>query len=148
MFLEYLLDPAGVSTGTKIKRKLLEKRFIEQQKISVPNGSVTLLRLTKQGRTLLALSGIEVEALPKNASLELEYWKELVAGYYRSKGYKVEKEVPIGKGKVIDLVAEKGNERIAIEIETGKSDVKTNVKKCGDAGFEKAIVVCTKGKLD
>ena len=86
VFLEYLLDPAGVSTGTKIKRKLLEKRFIEQQKISVPNGSVTLLRLTKQGRTSVALSGIEVEALPKNTSLEHEYWKELVARHYSSKG--------------------------------------------------------------
>jgi len=35
-------------------------------------------------------------------------------------------------------------ERIAAEIETGKSDVETNVTKCKEAGFEKVVVVYTK----
>ena len=57
----------------------------------------------------------------------------------RAKGYKVKKEVPISEGKAIDLVATKGNERIAIE--TRKSDVEADVGKCKQAGFEKAVVV-------
>ena len=104
------------------------------EKISVPNGSVTLLKLMEQGNMLMALSGIEVKPLPKIASLEHDYWKKLVAEQYRKNGYKVEKEVPIGNGKAVDLVAEKGDERIAIEI--GKSDIKRNVRKCNEAGFE------------
>lgn len=64
-----------------------------------------------------------------------------MAQHYKAKGYKVEKELPIDDGKAIDLVATKGNERTAIEIETGKSDVKANVKKCKEAGFGKVIVV-------
>ena len=43
-----------------------------------------------------------------------------------------------------DLGAIKGNERIAIEVETGKSDVKENVRKCREAGFEKVVLVRTK----
>ncbi len=133
-------------TGTKIKWRLLEKGFIEQEKVSVPKGSVTLLKLTEEGTRFLASSGIEVKALPKNASLEHEYYKELVAERYRARGYKVEKEVLIGEGKSIDLVAMKGNERIAIEIETGKSDVEANKKKCREAGFEKVVIVNTCGR--
>ncbi|MBA7639042.1 hypothetical protein ES703_46698 [subsurface metagenome] len=93
---------------------------------------------------MLALSGIEVKGLPKNASLEHEYWKKLVAQQYMIKGYKVEEEVPIGDGKAIDLVATKGNERIAIEIETGKSDVEGNLKKCKEVAFARVVVVRTK----
>ncbi len=40
-------------------------------------------------------------------------------------------------------MATKGEERIAIEIETGKSDIKENVRKCKEAGFEKVILVKT-----
>lgn len=107
---------------------------------------MTLLKPTEQGKTFLALSGIEVKALPKNASLEHEYWKELVTQKYKAKGYNVEKEVVIGDGKAIDLLATKGDEKIAIEIETGKSDVEANVKKCKEAGFGKVIIVKTRGR--
>jgi len=46
----------------------------------------------------------------------------------------------------IDLVATKGKERIAIEIETGKnspSQICQNVLKCFKAGFEKVYVIGT-----
>lgn len=129
--------------GTKVKRTLLEKGLIEQEKVSVPNGCVTLLKLTMQGRELLESSGVTVKALPKNASLEHEYYKELVAQRYREMGYDVEKEVPIGGGKAVDLVATKDGKRIAIEVETGKSDVKGNVLKCREVGFDNVIVVPT-----
>jgi len=131
-------------TGTGIKRTLMEKGLIEQKQVSVPNGSVTLLEATEKGKSLLESQGIKVKALPKNASLEHEYYKEMVAKQYRAKGYKVKKEMPIGKGRAVDLVASKDGRSIAIEIETGKSDVEGNVKKCKQAGFENVVVVPTK----
>lgn len=134
-------------TGTKIKRKLLGNGLIKQEKVSVPNGSVTLLKFTEKGRELMAARGVKVKALPKNASLEHEYWKELVAQRYREKGYKVEKEVPIGGGQAVDLVAIRGDHRIAIEIETGKSNPERNVGKCREAGFKDVRIVNTGGKL-
>lgn len=133
----------NVYAGTKMKEKFLEKGLVEQEKVSVPNGSVTLLKVTEKGKEFLASQGVKVKVLPKNASLEHEYWKELVAKRYREMGYNIEKEVPLGGGKAVDLVATKGKRRIAIEIETGKSDAHANVKKCKQAGFEEVVVVNT-----
>jgi len=65
----------------------------------------------------------------------------LVKEYYENSGYKVQEEFAIGQGKTIDLVAMKGIERIAIEIETGKSDAVGNINKCLEVGFEKIVVV-------
>jgi len=41
----------------------------------------------------------------------------------------------------VDVTAEKGEERIALEIETGKSDAIHNAKKCLEAGFSEVISV-------
>jgi hypothetical protein len=130
-------------TGNKIKRSLLEKDLIEQEKVSVPNGSVTLLKVTDKGRILLDFQGVKVKSLPKNASLKHEYWKKIIAEKYRNKDYEVEEEVPIGDGRAVDLVASKNGKRIAIEIETGKSDIEGNVKKCKEAGFDTVITIST-----
>jgi hypothetical protein len=123
---------------------MLEKGLIEQERVSVPNGSVTLLKVTEKGKEFLASEGVKVKALPKNASLEHEYYKYIIAENYRKKGYKVEEEVPIGGRKAVDLVAVKDGKRIAIEIETGKSDAEGNVKKCEQSGFNKVVSVHTK----
>ena len=58
-------------------------------------------------------------------------------------GYDVATEVPCGGGKTIDIVAIRNGKRIAFEIETGKSDSESNVRKCLDAGFGKVVVVAT-----
>jgi len=134
---------SSAHTGTKIKRSLLEKDLIEEERIRVPNGCVTLLKLSETGRALLSSWGVTVKALPKNASLEHEYWKHRVAEDYRRRGYVVNEEVAIGGGRSVDLVATKDGKRIAIEVETGKSDVEANVRKCKEAGFEKVAVVKT-----
>jgi len=135
-------------TGTKIKRSLLEMGFIKQEKVRVPNGSVTLLKATEKGEEFLASEGVQVKTLPKNASLEHEYCKKLVAEQYRQKGYNVEEEVHIGDGKAVDLVATKDGKRIAIEVETGKSDIKANISKCREAGLGKVLVIKTNSFRD
>jgi len=50
--------------------------------------AITLLKLAEQGKMLLVMLGNEVAAIPKNVSLEHEYWKELVAQQHKTKGYK------------------------------------------------------------
>ncbi len=47
----------------------------------------------------------------------------------------------IGNGKAVDIVAEKGKERIAIEIETGKSDMRANLAKCQNQPFTSILMV-------
>lgn len=58
---------------------------------------------------MLVLLGNGIGAIPKNVSLEHEYWKELVAQQQKTKGYKVEKGIAVCEGVVIDLVGKKGN---------------------------------------
>jgi hypothetical protein len=133
----------SVHRGNNMKHGLLEKGLIEQEKVSVPKGSVTLLKPTEKGRNLMEYLGFKVKSLPKNASLQHEYYKELVAREYESKGDKIIKEYPLGGGKAVDLVATEGDERIAIEVETGKSDIKENIRKCKEAGFGKVRSIAT-----
>jgi len=128
-------------TGTKVKGKLLRAGLLAQEKVRVPNGSVTLLKATDAGQAALESIGVPVKALPRNASLEHEYWKELTATQYEARGYRVEREVPLGDGRAVDLVATKDDERVAIEVETGKSDAAGNVRKCREAGFDRVVVV-------
>jgi len=134
-------------TGTKIKGKLLEMNIIKQERIGIPEGSVTLLEPTEKGRELLSSWGIKVSALPKNASLEHEYWKWKVAENYRNKGYEVIEEKPVGEGRSVDLVARKNEKEIAIEIETGKSDILGNINKCLKAGFDSVVCIATSSIL-
>jgi len=43
----------------------------------------------------------------------------------------------------VDLLAERPGERVAIEIETGKSDIRMNLAKVKNAGFDRLIMVAT-----
>ena len=43
----------------------------------------------------------------------------------------------------MDLLAEKPGERIAVEVETGKSDIKANLAKVKTAGFDRVVLVAT-----
>ncbi len=63
-----------------------------------------------------------------------------MAEFYKSRGYAVEKEKPVNGGKV-DIVAKTNRETIAIEIETGKSDMVYNIRKDLEAGFDRVVSV-------
>ena len=71
-----------------------------------------------------------------------EFWKRYYARIFREHGYVVELEASRKHGR-IDVLARKGSESVAIEVETGKSDVVRNVKNCLSSDFNKVIVVAT-----
>ncbi|MFQ6084419.1 MAG: hypothetical protein ACE5KE_06455 [Methanosarcinales archaeon] len=70
-----------------------------------------------------------------------------VGEYYRKKGFRVTYEYKLGEGKSVDIVADKDRKRIAIEIETGKSDTIYNIRKDLDCGFDKVISIAIKNKI-
>jgi uroporphyrinogen-III synthase len=43
----------------------------------------------------------------------------------------------------VDLAATRASERLAIEVETGKSDIPANLEKLRGAGFDRIILVAT-----
>lgn len=48
----------------------------------------------------------------------------------------VAEEFPIGGGETVDLAIIGKRKKVAVEIETGKSDAIGNIRKCLKAGFE------------
>jgi len=71
-----------------------------------------------------------------------KYWKRFYAQRFRERAYHVELEVPRQSGRV-DVGVKKDGERIAIEIETGKSDFIRNVQQDLNAKYNKVLVVAT-----
>ena len=113
----------------------------------MPVGLLTqeqLLPLTHLGREVLKEKGYPTEQRPPAAhrgSLEHEYWRAQVAHLYRERGYRVTLEDPIDG--YADLVAEKGDQRMGIEIETGKSNWRHSIARDLAIGFTEVVVVCT-----
>jgi len=132
--------------GNKIQKELLEKNLIYWKPVSTRKGRLKVLVLTDKGKK--AIPDVKIEKVfHKKGSWEHEYWKYQVGEYYKKKGYKVTLEYNIGKGKSVDIVAEKDGKRIAIEIETGKSDYIYNIRKDLDYGFDEVISVALNNKI-
>jgi Holliday junction resolvase-like predicted endonuclease len=92
------------------------------------------------GEKALREMGYKIEK-KREGGPEHEYWKHRIAKHLKKKGYEIEIESPIGEGKTVDIVAYKGEEKIAVEIETGKSDVIENLLKNIDESFSKIIFI-------
>ncbi|MGD2084553.1 MAG: hypothetical protein PVH61_00065 [Candidatus Aminicenantes bacterium] len=128
--------------GNKMQKELIRKGLITFRQVSTMKGKIKVMVLTDRGKD--EIKDVRVEKIfNKNASWEHEYWKYRVGMLFRNKGYSVTFEYRIGKGQSVDAVAEKDGERIAIEIETGKSDYIYNVKKDleNDDVFDEILVV-------
>jgi hypothetical protein len=106
--------------GNKTKESLIAKRLV----IPVTVNRLKLLELTEQGLSALQQQGIRIHTSKRYGSLEHQYWKHRVKQHYLAKGYKVEEEKDN-----IDLVISKDGKQIAVEIETGESDINANIDK-------------------
>ena len=127
--------------GNRIKEQLLDQGWLETQVVELGRTRKVLLRLAKAGKEALGLDGRN----PECASLVHEYWKRLYAQRFKEQGYRVRLEAPRKSGNV-DVLALKDGKSIAIEIETGKSDIVRNVKQNLLSGFDKVLVVATDEK--
>ena len=128
--------------GNAIKVDLLAAQLIEPAPIATRSGQVMLYQLTDWGRTVCRDLGIDAGRTPR-ASLEHTYWARKVADEFRADSYEVTIEQPIAGNGTIDLVAQRPGERVAIEIETGKSNIAANLKKLAGAGFDRILFVAT-----
>jgi len=115
--------------GNKIKDCLVKKGLFTPVEVAIKKGRIKLLELTEKGTKILDVMGYEKKPQKGEGGIEHEYWKKKIGDHYRKKGYKVFEEYEIRKGKKVDLFAKKEDEKIAIEVETGKSDIEANIKK-------------------
>jgi len=70
-----------------------------------------------------------------------KFWKHKIAEYYKNQGFEVLIEENIN-GRP-DIIVNSGKKKVAIEIETGKSDFIGNIERDLNAGFDEVICVAT-----
>jgi Holliday junction resolvase-like predicted endonuclease len=98
--------------------------------------------LTEFGRTACSRAGIDPGPRPRE-SLEHSFWIKKAVVFFEQKGYDVVCEHPVKGNGAIDILAKKPGEHVAIEVETGKSDIKGNLNKIREEGFDRIIVIAT-----
>ncbi|MFC1764795.1 hypothetical protein ACFL6U_22335 [Planctomycetota bacterium] len=130
----------GLSIGTahRLKEQLINQHWLEEQTVDLGQTRKLVLRLTHQSKAALNLD----HSTPQHGSIVHEYWKRFYAQRFQERGYDIRFEVPRESGRV-DVVARKGSERIAIEIETGKSNILRNIQQDLAAKYTQIIVVAT-----
>ncbi len=132
--------------GNKNKSMLISKGFLAPEEITTRTSKTIILSLTKKAKEYLHDDGKPIQIELRHGGPTHEYWKHIYAKNYTTKGYKVTLEEPVGNGKSVDLVASKNNYKIAIEIETGRSDILANINKCLSHYYDHIILVATNSK--
>lgn len=128
--------------GNAIRQHLDSAGIIEPVTIATRSGQVVLYQLTEFGRTVCSANGIDPGPRSRE-SLEHSFWVNRAAKYFERKAYDVFCEHPVKGNGAIDILAQKGSEKVAVEIETGKSNIKGNLDKIRNAGFDRIILIAT-----
>jgi len=130
----------SIYKGNRTRDILISQGIIESHDIPTLKGRIKYLDITEKGDKLLREMGYSIER-KRQGGPEHEYWKYRIAGFLKGKGYQIEIEKPIGEGKTVDIVATRDGESIALEIETGKSDMAENIMKALEGDFSRTILV-------
>ena len=125
--------------GHRLKSLLVEQGVIEEEEVKVGRTRKLLLRTTPAARSRLGLT-----KTVGRGSLAHEYWKRFWANRLSAEGYAVELEAPRhGSTGRVDALARRRTETVAVEVETGKSNVVENVRRDLRSGFSRVLVVAT-----
>lgn len=131
--------------GNKYKNLLISQGCIQPKKIITSKGWISLFDITKKGKIVLRDLGYEFKN--KSEGIIHQFWKHHISEYYRNKGFDVFVEHYYVNGRP-DIIVKHKNRKIAVEIETGKSDFVKNVKRAGEAGFDEIICVATNRNVE
>ena len=134
----YLRLGFSAGRGQRLKERLILRGWLEAALVPVGNSRKVILRLSAQAKKRIGLG----DGKQPRESLVHEYWKRQYARLFEQKGYRVEIEAERVGGRV-DVLAIKGDERIGIEIETGKSDVVANVRNCLRSHLNLVFLIAT-----
>jgi len=132
----------SVYKGNKLRDELVANGYVSVTDISTGKGRIKLLTPTDRGRWALRRAGYEPRSAGKGGP-EHEYWKHRIADALKKAGYEVETERPLEEGHQTDIAAHKGGRWIAVEVETGESDIVGNIRKNLKVGFDKVICAAT-----
>ncbi|MEM1354998.1 MAG: DUF87 domain-containing protein [Planctomycetota bacterium] len=128
--------------GNAIRQDLTDRGYIAPARLATRSGQVVLNDLTDTGREVFDRFNVELPTPPRE-SLEHRYWMARVQEKYEADGYEVELEFALDEHRRIDVWAQKEGELVAIEVETGKSDIKASIQKLHDSGAHHRILLAT-----
>jgi len=128
-------------TGTQLIAALVERGMLHDSTLSINGSHLRLLSLTPTGRSIL---GLPPETGRLGGSVH-RFWVDSFVKALRAKGLRAEVEAPLD-GHAADIVTEVRGERVAIEVETGRSDWRANVDKCLRA-VDSVIIAATSAEL-
>ena len=128
--------------GNRVRDRMVREGWIQVRTIKRPDGMVKVFELTEEGKEKVGRLGFKVERTWRKGGLEHGYWVQEMAGVLRGQGFAVQVEKGLGKGKSVDLEARREGGKIAVEVETGKSDAISNIRKDLKAGYDRVLVVC------
>jgi hypothetical protein len=129
--------------GNAIRQKLEKSNIIKPLRIATRCGQVTLYQLTDSGISVCRSANIIFQNSPRE-SLEHSFWVHRAAEHLRKQGYETSLEHRVKDNGFIDILAEKGGRKTAVEIETGKSDIDRNLSKIRHADFSEIILVAVR----
>jgi predicted transcriptional regulator len=123
--------------GNKFKNLLISQGCIQPNKIITAKGWITLFQLTQKGKIVLRDLGYDIS--DTGEGIVHRFWKYKISEYYKSKNLNVAVEKTIN-GRP-DIIVENHTTKAAIEIETGRSDFISNIRRNLEAGFDEVICV-------
>ena len=129
--------------GSRVQQKLVELGHLQPVQVSTGSGKVVLLEPTDLSRPLLKSWGKCAAESPRFGGLPHAFWRHRVAEALRADGWDTEEEVSLGDARAVDVLATRDGRRLAVEVETGKSDAVGNLRKCLDAGFDEVWLLFT-----
>jgi hypothetical protein len=130
--------------GNSLKNSLIQRGLIYQISLAFNHSTVKLLSLREKGKKYI---GVDEKQSDRHGGPVHKFWVETLAKHLQAKGFYVQKEVPVGGGKTVDIVAMRNGRKTAFEIETGKSDATANLNKCIGAGFQRIVVAATSARV-
>ena len=128
--------------GNAVRKTLTTAGVIERITIATRSGQVILYQLTDLGRKLCASVNIDPGAKPRE-SLEHRFWVNKAARHFVREGYEVLREHPVKGNGAVDIMAKKPGRKVAVEVETGKSNTKENLRKIKNVGFDRVVLFAT-----
>ena len=128
--------------GNAIRQHLDKAGIIQATAIATRSGQVVLYQIAEWGRSICYSIGINLDPQSRE-SLEHRYWVRKSATYFNKEGFETTREHPIKGNGAIDLLAERPGQRVAVEVETGKSDVVENLTKIQKGDFNRIVLIAT-----
>lgn len=140
----YLRLGLTIGAGHRVKCALIKSGHLEQAMVPFEHTHKALLGLTKLARDEIGVD--DTADAPGHASIQHRYWQRWWARHLESLGYLTSIEASRSSNEAdgrFDVLAKRDGASLAVEVETGKSDVESNIRRGLKVGIDRVLVVAT-----